>query len=104
MHRRHRRELYNKLVPVLSMLGLDGKACILRALCEAGQRPRGSKGSFAEELLHSVFTLPQSKLEIDSEEEDEEDMTEFDNAHKTKRKCAEMFPSCSSSFVELTAF
>ncbi|PNF19222.1 hypothetical protein B7P43_G08969 [Cryptotermes secundus] len=57
VHRRQRRDLYQKLRPMMDTMGLDGDSCILRALCESGQRPQGSKGSFLEEILHIIFTM-----------------------------------------------
>ena len=38
--------------------GLDGKACVLRALCEAAQRDPSDlgKGSLIQEVLHAIFT------------------------------------------------
>lgn len=38
--------------------GLDGKSCVMRALCEAGQRDPAQigTGSFVQELLHAIFT------------------------------------------------
>lgn len=38
--------------------GLDGRACVMKALCEAAQRsPQDvGKGSLVQELLHAIFT------------------------------------------------
>lgn len=38
--------------------GLDGRACVMRALCEAAQRDPSllGKGTLVQELLHAIFT------------------------------------------------
>ncbi|XP_069694221.1 uncharacterized protein [Periplaneta americana] len=56
IHRRHRRDLYAKLEPILTTMGVNGRACILRALCEAGRR-KPEKGTFLQEILYSIFTF-----------------------------------------------
>ncbi|XP_053595236.1 uncharacterized protein LOC103575294 [Microplitis demolitor] len=57
-HRRSRRELYRKVELMLSTRGKDGKACVLKALCQAARRNDSDvgKGSFIEEILYSIFT------------------------------------------------
>ncbi|XP_017875113.1 uncharacterized protein LOC108621997 [Ceratina calcarata] len=39
--------------------GLDGRACVMRALCEAAQRDPQElgTGSLVQELLHAIFTF-----------------------------------------------
>lgn len=39
----------------LYRMGLHGRECILRALCEAGRR-KAEKGTFLQEILYAVFT------------------------------------------------
>lgn len=34
----------------------DGKACLLKALCEVNQKPKGRVGTFVEEILKAIFT------------------------------------------------
>ncbi|KOX71221.1 hypothetical protein WN51_04245 [Melipona quadrifasciata] len=59
LHRRSRSVMFPKIEALLQSTGLDGKACVLRALCEAAQRDPSDlgKGSLIQELLHAVFTL-----------------------------------------------
>lgn len=37
-------------------MGYNGRSCILRALCESGQRFMGTATNMIEELIRSVFT------------------------------------------------
>ncbi|XP_017876745.1 uncharacterized protein LOC108623017 [Ceratina calcarata] len=57
-HRRSRRQLYRKVELLLGSRGLDGKACVLKAICHAANRDRSNvgKGTFFEEIMHAVFT------------------------------------------------
>lgn len=46
----------------LNSTGLDGRACVMRALCEAAQRNPSDlgKGTLVQELLHAIFTWVNS--------------------------------------------
>ncbi|XP_069694225.1 uncharacterized protein [Periplaneta americana] len=94
IHRRHRRDLYAKLEPILTTMGVNGRACILRALCEAGRR-KPEKGTFLQEILYSIFTYPSSN---DPEEYDEMYHV-YDRAHRAIRDCTTLFPECPTSFI-----
>ncbi|XP_021933993.1 uncharacterized protein LOC110836749 [Zootermopsis nevadensis] len=94
VHRRHRRELYAKLEPILTTMGLDGRQCVLRALCESGRR-RPEKGTFLQEILYSVFTFPPS-----TEPEFEESYQIYDRAHRETHNCSALFPTCPTSLLE----
>ncbi|XP_043462703.1 uncharacterized protein LOC122498824 isoform X2 [Leptopilina heterotoma] len=94
-HRRSRRELYQKLELMLKTQGKDGKECVLKALCNAGKRKRTKegKGSFIEEILHSIFTLPSGSYHLDPK-------TEYEKAHETDVDCNKAFPSCADSIFD----
>lgn len=47
---RDRRILYRTIEHGLGQLGLDGRACVLRAVCEAAQHPINEDGLFGEVL------------------------------------------------------
>ncbi|XP_049837894.1 uncharacterized protein LOC126282284 [Schistocerca gregaria] len=58
-HRRDRRQLYSRLDDLLYSLGLDGTACVRRALCEAAEREAPTPGShLLREALHLIFSPP----------------------------------------------
>ncbi|XP_011050466.1 PREDICTED: uncharacterized protein LOC105143706 [Acromyrmex echinatior] len=92
-HRRSRRELYHKVELMLRTQGKDGKACVLKAICKAAGRRREDvgKGSFLEETLHSIFTLPGGWYNIDP-------MTEYERAYHLGENCDEMHSKCPGVF------
>ncbi|XP_072152169.1 uncharacterized protein [Bemisia tabaci] len=53
--RRRRSEFFSKLEQVFYTLGFDGRACILRTLCEVG-RPDVLSGGILGEILQLIFT------------------------------------------------
>ncbi|XP_033209672.1 uncharacterized protein LOC117168272 [Belonocnema kinseyi] len=93
-HRRSRRELYHKVALMLRTQGKDGKACVLKALCNAGKRnsSKFGKGSFMEEILHSIFTLPTGSYHIDPK-------TEYEAAYESAVDCEQAFRSCPESVL-----
>ncbi|XP_057331710.1 uncharacterized protein LOC130671678 [Microplitis mediator] len=92
-HRRSRRELYRKVELMLSTRGKDGKACVLKALCQAARRNDSDvgKGSFIEEILYSIFTLPGGSYDVDPK-------TQYELAHDSNNNCDEIYPACSDVF------
>ncbi|XP_012054741.1 PREDICTED: uncharacterized protein LOC105617797 [Atta cephalotes] len=92
-HRRSRRELYHKVELMLRTQGKDGKACVLKAICKTAGRRREDvgKGSFLEETLHAIFTLPGRWYDIDP-------MTEYERAYHLGENCDEMHAKCPSVF------
>ncbi|XP_043288492.1 uncharacterized protein [Venturia canescens] len=95
-HRRSRRELYRKVELMLSTRGKDGKACVLKALCQAGKRGTNetAKGTFMQEILHSIFTLPHGHY-------DQDPMTEYEKSYQVTAEddCEKKYPSCPNSTV-----
>ncbi|CAB3244856.1 unnamed protein product [Arctia plantaginis] len=117
-HRSNRLDLYQKLETLFTGLGGDGRQCVLYKLCEAAQRRRG-QGTFLEEFLTVVFTLPKGK-EFDLEEHQEydaahtpsddcstrlpkgkefdlEEHQEYDAAHTPSDDCSTRYPGCVES-------
>ncbi|KAG8226977.1 hypothetical protein J437_LFUL000282, partial [Ladona fulva] len=52
--RRDRRTLYERIEYALEQFGLDGKACLLRTLCEVAQRI-APKGTLIQEFVRIIF-------------------------------------------------
>ncbi|XP_076682947.1 uncharacterized protein LOC143376467 [Andrena cerasifolii] len=92
-HRRSRRQLYRKLESLLGTQGKDGRACVLKAICQAAARNRtnAARASFLQEILHAVFTLSESFDDSDS-------VTEYERAYFWGESCAEMEDRCPSVF------
>lgn len=56
-HRESRQTLYGKITQFLNARGLDGINCVLRALCETGQRANDHEpGTFLQEIMRAIFT------------------------------------------------
>ncbi|XP_032669369.1 uncharacterized protein LOC116843228 [Odontomachus brunneus] len=92
-HRRSRRELYRKIELMLRTQQKDGKACVLKAICRAARRTREDvgKGSFLEEILHVIFTLPGGRYDIDP-------MTEYERTYHLGENCEEVHAKCPDVF------
>ncbi|GJQ74283.1 hypothetical protein Trydic_g19180 [Trypoxylus dichotomus] len=88
LHRISRRDLYFKLEEFFIAQKKDGKACLLKAICEVSKAADDDrKGSFMDEIIKSVF---RNKF---SEEDEERD--EYDNAANKEHNCDEMYPTCN---------
>ncbi|XP_047004224.1 uncharacterized protein LOC124622537 [Schistocerca americana] len=63
LHRRQRRQLYSFLESAIDAHGLDGRACILRAICEARDLPgfAADTSSVVADILRLVFTIPSGQ-------------------------------------------
>ncbi|XP_046749318.1 uncharacterized protein LOC124413047 [Diprion similis] len=100
VHRRHRRDLYNKLEVIMNAMGFDGRTCVLRALCEASQRLMPKGNTLIEEMMRITFSLPLKRV---FSFEPPEHHT-YDAAHRAGhqgRDCTRMFPACSFSLIDM---
>ncbi|XP_063992890.1 uncharacterized protein LOC135170762 [Diachasmimorpha longicaudata] len=98
LHRQSRSALFPRIEAFLQSTGLDGRSCVLRALCEAGQRRREmvGKGTFVQELLHSIFRLRRDGHRFEKFED-----RFYDSAHENTGDCAKDYPTCKHSIYEL---
>ncbi|XP_046400957.1 uncharacterized protein LOC124167174 [Ischnura elegans] len=108
--RRDRRDIFRKLEVAIDTVGLPGRSCLLRALCEGSSR-LSSNGGFLEEMLKIIFTIPQvrksdSRGTVNSESEWrntlDEDQDIYDKAfllgaRDEKPECELYFPYCDVS-------
>ncbi|KAF4519437.1 hypothetical protein B566_EDAN008664 [Ephemera danica] len=104
-NRRERRELYVGMEALLERQGLNGRACVLRALCEA-QRNLHPEGELMEEIFHAMFSLLPD--EGDAQDEDfqiiSEELRDYDIAHnhgRAQRECHLLYSSCPVSLLDL---
>ncbi|KAJ8714701.1 hypothetical protein PYW07_002926 [Mythimna separata] len=86
-HRSNRVDLYSKIEKLLSAMGRDGRQCVLYKLCEAAQRAH-RQGTFLQEFLRAVFTLPKGEEFIYDEHK------EYDSAHVETDDCLTKYPGC----------
>ncbi|XP_031843997.1 uncharacterized protein LOC116431956 [Nomia melanderi] len=92
-HRRSRRELYRKMESLLGTRGKDGRACVLKAICKASERNRKGtdKGTFLEEIMRVVFSLP-------GEFEDADTVTGYERAYYRQENCDAAEDRCPDVF------
>ncbi|XP_063219035.1 uncharacterized protein LOC134529161 [Bacillus rossius redtenbacheri] len=96
--RRSRRELYHGVEVVMDNYGLNGRACVLRTICESAQRlvPRSS---MLVEMLRSMFTLPLENVGSD----EPHDHVVYDSAHRSglaRGSCRDLYPDCPASLLD----
>ncbi|KAF5299323.1 hypothetical protein FQA39_LY02496 [Lamprigera yunnana] len=89
VHRRTRRGLFAKIEKFLDAQRQDGKACLLKVICEVSKRSSEHIGSFMEEMIKSIFKIKPHKL---TSYEDE-----YDAAADETHNCTERYSQCSSS-------
>uniref|UniRef100_A0A182J525 Uncharacterized protein n=1 Tax=Anopheles atroparvus TaxID=41427 RepID=A0A182J525_ANOAO len=93
-HRVTRHALYESIEKFLSAKGKHGHHCVLRALCESGQRRDDSEpDTFLKEILRAVFSLPSTH-----ETPDHHKHRLYDEAHAHTGNCAETYSYCEDSF------
>ncbi|CAB0039796.1 unnamed protein product [Trichogramma brassicae] len=92
------------------LMGFDGRACVLRALCEASQRLRPRGASLVEEMLRIVFALPLERLRPHEPEEHHAyaEATAHgrhggagDGEQEQIKDCAALYPKCSFSLLDM---
>ncbi|XP_072764318.1 uncharacterized protein, partial [Anoplolepis gracilipes] len=98
LHRTSRSVVYPKMEAFLQSTGLDGRSCVMRALCEAGQRDPSQvgTGSFVQELLHVIFTLPMDGSRFERSED-----RAYDHAYQTSGNCEILYPTCRYSIYDM---
>ncbi|KAL6428960.1 hypothetical protein ACFW04_008047 [Cataglyphis niger] len=98
LHRRSRSVVYPKMEAFLQSTGLDGRSCVMRALCEASQRDPSQvgTGSFVQELLHAIFTLPMDGGRFERSED-----RVYDHAYETSGNCEMLYPKCPHSIYDM---
>ncbi|GLV31718.1 uncharacterized protein CBL_07478 [Carabus blaptoides fortunei] len=98
--RRSRRELYEKMELVMDSMGIDGRICIFRALCETEQRVRSDVGNILEELVRIVFRFPLQRL-YNSEPEIHRLYHWARRMGREQCDCNELFQSCQYSLLDI---
>ncbi|XP_065354529.1 uncharacterized protein LOC135948999 [Calliphora vicina] len=98
-HRRTRHDLYQRIEIYLTGRGSHGHHCVLRALCETGQKSHERKpGSFVAELMRAIFTMPEP---IDATADGLPQIgykeQRYDTANSLKGNCASRYNLCKDS-------
>ncbi|XP_064087343.1 uncharacterized protein LOC135201999 [Macrobrachium nipponense] len=93
----HREVLYKIVEKNLDSVGIDGKACLLRAICEMFVAPLDHHGLVGE--IMEVFFSPSRRHGND---ERMEEYTEAELRGKNSRECKQYHKACPYSFFEPT--
>ncbi|XP_037949761.1 protein kinase 4-like [Teleopsis dalmanni] len=108
-HVQSRQILYRKIEKLFQAHGHNGTACVLRALCETGQRHfRTEPQTFIMELLRAIFVLPKDMPPAVQERITGKNVktktkvkphiaTHYSNAYGTQTNCGELFTMCEHS-------
>ncbi|XP_029038348.1 uncharacterized protein LOC114873806 [Osmia bicornis bicornis] len=98
LHRRTRSVMFPKIEAFLQSTGLDGKACVMKALCEAAQRDPADvgKGTLVQELLHVIFTLPRDGGRFERSRDQA-----YEHAYRSSENCGQLYPTCRHSIYDL---
>ncbi|XP_044258509.1 uncharacterized protein LOC123007335 [Tribolium madens] len=90
IYRRTRRDLYAKIEKLFTGLSRDGKACLLKAVCEVSKATT-ERGTFLEELIKVIFRVRHHQ------DEGHQERDEYDLAANKQHNCTEMYPTCEHS-------
>ncbi|XP_037942797.1 uncharacterized protein LOC119675663 [Teleopsis dalmanni] len=97
-HRTTRHTLYEKIEKYLDKLKLNGHHCVLRALCETGQKSREKvPGTFIGELMRAVFTMPEALDEDLQKHRVPYIAQRYDEANSFEGSCMERYELCTNS-------
>nr|XP_023017428.1 uncharacterized protein LOC111506549 isoform X1 [Leptinotarsa decemlineata] len=100
--RRERRDMYSKIETTLEEMGLEGRPCIYRALCEASRRFMFKSSKLSEELLRIIFKFPLQYLSQDEPDDHHLYHKAYRSGKQEKQQdCKEIFPECSISLIDL---
>ncbi|XP_055850489.1 uncharacterized protein LOC129915056 [Episyrphus balteatus] len=94
-HRSSRHALYSKLEEMFDKQGKNGTECVLRALCETGNRSHETEpGEVVTEVLRAVFTLPKdSQMNYNNFHPVHKAR---DDAHWNQKNCSQAYPLCEN--------
>uniref|UniRef100_A0A182NDU9 Uncharacterized protein n=1 Tax=Anopheles dirus TaxID=7168 RepID=A0A182NDU9_9DIPT len=93
-HRVTRQALYERIEKFLTAKGKHGHHCVLRALCESGQRRNDDEpDTFLKEILRAIFSLPTTH-----ETPAHHKHRLYDEAHAHAGNCSETYSYCEDSF------
>uniref|UniRef100_A0A182HU39 Uncharacterized protein n=2 Tax=Anopheles arabiensis TaxID=7173 RepID=A0A182HU39_ANOAR len=93
-HRTTRHTLYEQIEQFLTAKGKHGHHCVLRALCESGQRKDDTEpDTFLKEILRAIFSLPATH-----EPPAHHKHRLYDEAHAHAGNCSETYSYCEDSF------
>ncbi|KAF7280670.1 hypothetical protein GWI33_005636 [Rhynchophorus ferrugineus] len=76
----------------------DGKACLLKAICELAAVPLEERSGLLAEIVHSILTPSSTDDAI--EENDNNIYHAAEKLGKTERNCDQLFPECATGLIQ----
>ncbi|CAH1373743.1 unnamed protein product [Tenebrio molitor] len=76
----------------------DGKACLLRSICEVARQPFDKKTGILAEIVHAILTPSTTREELDNHLNNEYYAAE--KLGKEVDNCAVLFPECPLNFIQ----
>ncbi|XP_025830800.1 uncharacterized protein LOC108735626 [Agrilus planipennis] len=111
LKRRHRRDLYQRLEKLMNSMGLEGRSCIFRTLCEVGQTLADRRANLVEEFLYILFQFPLENLSLLEHDESwqyywafkkgKEEKIESNLEHHSRQKRYLVFPDGASVAISV---
>ncbi|XP_046674746.1 uncharacterized protein LOC124363541 [Homalodisca vitripennis] len=99
LQRRHRRDLYSNVERILNLAGLDGRSCVLLAVCEASQRLTPGIG-LLEEIVRILFKMPVEQMSRDEPHEHWQYSTAYSSG-TYNLDCQKLYPRCPLSLLSI---
>ena len=93
--------IYRFLEQILDGYDFDGRACILRSICEAADAQFTHHTGLLGEIFHVLFTPSTSHGEKLSRHRDNEYLKAEFLGKEEQFSCQRQFPECKKSFLEL---
>ncbi|KAF4519443.1 hypothetical protein B566_EDAN008670 [Ephemera danica] len=90
-----RRRVYATIERFMTQFGLNGQACLLRAICETSESSLRHNGLFGD-LLHIMFTPSSSKSE-----DLPDSYARAEEAGTRGQDCSQVYPECTSGILQL---
>nr|CAD7443232.1 unnamed protein product [Timema bartmani] len=94
--------MYSLVEHTIDRLGIDGRACLLRMICETSQDPVQKENGILGEMLHVFFT-PSSTEEDSDRATDREYRAAEIQGYQPDTDCEIFYPECPHSLLDLVS-
>ncbi|XP_059222074.1 uncharacterized protein LOC106095267 [Stomoxys calcitrans] len=94
----YRWTVYKGLEGLATRMGLSGRDCMLKSICEAAENPFHHYNGLFGELLHILLTPSASKDELSTHSDNE--YFQAESIGRSGAKCGQVFSTCARSLLE----
>ncbi|XP_076682217.1 uncharacterized protein LOC143376165 [Andrena cerasifolii] len=99
--KKSRWDVYKTLEKVAEIYGLGGKACLLKAICEAASAPFDGRHGLLGQLLQVFFKPSSTEEEYDEYRDREYRAAESLGGQVSGENCHALYPECRRSVLEV---